>query len=152
MAHPDIPAKWLPNRDKLAGQYASYTPDFVTVLARIEEKLKAVIKVSSTPTYKSRVKSFPSYYRKLLRTLPKVLKFLPSDKAADARTFMMSFQYWLGGTLSILIVLVTISTRNLTVLCLFRLPGKPAIPSNNGWTGLRCSHQGKHGGQRKDDC
>jgi magnesium chelatase subunit H len=32
-----------------------------------------------------------------LRTLPKVLKFLPSDKAADARTFMMSFQYWLGG-------------------------------------------------------
>jgi hypothetical protein len=26
-----------------------------------------------------------------------VLKFLPSDKAADARTFMMSFQYWLGG-------------------------------------------------------
>ena len=34
---------------------------------------------------------------KLLRTLPKVLKFLPSDKAADARTFMMSFQYWLGG-------------------------------------------------------
>merc|ERR1719215_2470181 len=35
---------------------------------------------------------------KLLRTLPKVLKFLPSDKAADARTFMMSFQYWLGGS------------------------------------------------------
>ncbi len=71
MAYPDIPAKWLPNRDKLAGQYASYTPDFVTVLARIEEKLKSVIQVSSVPTYKSRVKSFPSYYRKLLRTLPK---------------------------------------------------------------------------------
>ena len=29
---------------------------------------------------------------KLLRTLPKVLKYLPSDKAADARSFMMSFQ------------------------------------------------------------
>ena len=71
MAYPDIPAKWLPNRDKLAGQYASYTPDFVTALARIEEKLKTVIKVSSVPTYKSRVKSFSSYYRKLLRTLPK---------------------------------------------------------------------------------
>ena len=35
---------------------------------------------------------------KLLRTLPKVLKFLPSDKAKDARSFMMSFQYWLGGS------------------------------------------------------
>lgn len=29
---------------------------------------------------------------KLLRTLPKVLKYLPSDKAKDARNFMMSFQ------------------------------------------------------------
>ena len=35
---------------------------------------------------------------KLLRTLPKVLKYLPSDKAKDARSFMMSFQYWLGGS------------------------------------------------------
>jgi magnesium chelatase subunit H len=42
--------------------------------------------------------SFEEGMLKLLRTLPKVLKFLPSDKAADARTFMMSFQYWLGGT------------------------------------------------------
>jgi magnesium chelatase subunit H len=44
--------------------------------------------------------SFEEGMLKLLRTLPKVLKFLPSDKAADARTFMMSFQYWLGGELS----------------------------------------------------
>jgi len=43
--------------------------------------------------------SFEEGMLKLLRTLPKVLKFLPSDKAADARTFMMSFQYWLGGEL-----------------------------------------------------
>eukprot|EP00594_Rhizosolenia_setigera_P002420 CAMPEP_0178941794 /NCGR_PEP_ID=MMETSP0789-20121207/1615_1 /TAXON_ID=3005 /ORGANISM="Rhizosolenia setigera, Strain CCMP 1694" /LENGTH=1369 /DNA_ID=CAMNT_0020621089 /DNA_START=436 /DNA_END=4545 /DNA_ORIENTATION=- len=42
--------------------------------------------------------SFEEGMLKLLRTLPKVLKFLPSDKAADARTFMMSFQYWLGGS------------------------------------------------------
>ena len=45
--------------------------------------------------------SFEEGMLKLLRTLPKVLKFLPSDKAADARTFMMSFQYWLGGELRI---------------------------------------------------
>ncbi|HEY9642197.1 MAG TPA: magnesium chelatase subunit H, partial [Coleofasciculaceae cyanobacterium] len=35
---------------------------------------------------------------KLLQTLPKVLKYLPLDKAQDARNFMLSFQYWLGGS------------------------------------------------------
>lgn len=34
---------------------------------------------------------------KLVRTLPKVLKYLPSDKAQDARNFVNSLQYWLGG-------------------------------------------------------
>lgn len=34
---------------------------------------------------------------KLVRTLPKVLKYLPSDKAKDARNFVNSLQYWLGG-------------------------------------------------------
>ena len=35
---------------------------------------------------------------KLLNTLPTILKYLPVDKAQDARNFMLSFQYWLGGT------------------------------------------------------
>ena len=35
---------------------------------------------------------------KLLRTLPQILKYLPIDKAQDARNFMLSFQYWLGGS------------------------------------------------------
>merc|ERR1719394_1468570 len=35
---------------------------------------------------------------KLVRTLPKVLKFLPGDQANDARTFVLSLQHWLGGT------------------------------------------------------
>ncbi len=34
---------------------------------------------------------------KLLNTLPTVLKYLPIEKAQDARNFMLSFQYWLGG-------------------------------------------------------
>ncbi|KAA8495996.1 Magnesium-chelatase subunit ChlH, chloroplastic [Porphyridium purpureum] len=42
--------------------------------------------------------SFEDGMLKLLRTLPKVLKYLPSDKAQDARAFMQSFQYWLGGS------------------------------------------------------
>lgn len=35
---------------------------------------------------------------KLVRTLPKILKYLPSDKAQDARNFTLSLQYWLGGS------------------------------------------------------
>ena len=53
--------------------------------------------------------SFEEGMLKLLCTLLKVLKSLPSNKAADARTFMMIFQYWLGGSLekieSILLIL-----------------------------------------------
>ncbi len=42
--------------------------------------------------------SFQEGMLKLLRTLPQVLKYLPMDKAQDARNFMLSFQYWLGGS------------------------------------------------------
>ncbi|CAN8073828.1 unnamed protein product [Agarophyton chilense] len=42
--------------------------------------------------------AFEDSMLKLLRTLPKVLKYLPNDKAQDARSFMLSFQYWLGGS------------------------------------------------------
>ncbi|ELR98632.1 magnesium chelatase subunit H [Gloeocapsa sp. PCC 73106] len=42
--------------------------------------------------------SFEDGMLKLLRTLPKVLKYMPLDKAQDARSFMLSFQYWLGGS------------------------------------------------------
>lgn len=33
----------------------------------------------------------------IVRTLPKILKYLPSDKAQDTRNFVTSLQYWLGG-------------------------------------------------------
>ena len=42
--------------------------------------------------------SFEDAMLKLLRTLPQVLKYLPIEKAQDARNFMLSFQYWLGGS------------------------------------------------------
>ena len=35
---------------------------------------------------------------KLVRTLPRVLKYLPSDKAQDARLYILSLQFWLGGS------------------------------------------------------
>merc|ERR1719498_1760702 len=34
---------------------------------------------------------------KLVRTLPNVLKYLPSDRAKDARNFVISLQYWIAG-------------------------------------------------------
>lgn len=43
--------------------------------------------------------SFEDGMLKLLRTLPKVLKYMPMEKAQDARNFMLSFQYWLGDLL-----------------------------------------------------
>eukprot|EP00401_Gymnodinium_catenatum_P071441 CAMPEP_0117588018 /NCGR_PEP_ID=MMETSP0784-20121206/69627_1 /TAXON_ID=39447 /ORGANISM="" /LENGTH=1485 /DNA_ID=CAMNT_0005389349 /DNA_START=144 /DNA_END=4601 /DNA_ORIENTATION=+ len=42
--------------------------------------------------------AFQDSLLKLVRTLPKVLKFLPGDQAKDARTFVLSLQHWLGGT------------------------------------------------------
>lgn len=42
--------------------------------------------------------SFEEAMLRLLRTLPKVLKYLPGDKAKDAKSFLTSFQYWLGGS------------------------------------------------------
>ena len=42
--------------------------------------------------------SFQDSMLKLLNTLPSILKYLPVEKAQDARTFILSFQYWRGGT------------------------------------------------------
>lgn len=70
---------------------------------------------------------------KLVRTLPKVLKFLPSDKAQDARNFVQSLQYWLGG-----------NTENLENLLLSTAQVRPA-----GWFRLwRHVSQSVHHGSR----
>ncbi|MFN3927591.1 MAG: magnesium chelatase subunit H [Pseudanabaenaceae cyanobacterium] len=42
--------------------------------------------------------SFQEAMLKVVQTLPKILKYMPIDKAQDARNFMLSFQYWLGGS------------------------------------------------------
>ncbi len=70
MSLPETPAQWLPNREQLSVQYASYLNDFHVLVGRLESRLKSCISVSSIPTYKARVKNFNSYYRKLLRNLP----------------------------------------------------------------------------------
>ncbi|CAD6261781.1 unnamed protein product [Miscanthus lutarioriparius] len=47
---------------------------------------------------KSNSSNFADSMLKLVRTLPKVLKYLPSDKAQDARRYILSLQFWLGGS------------------------------------------------------
>lgn len=61
--------QWLPNKDLLVKQYESYISVFEIVLERLEELLKQAISISSAITFKSRVKNFKSYYRKLLRNI-----------------------------------------------------------------------------------
>jgi|UniRef100_A0A804M8B3 magnesium chelatase subunit H len=47
---------------------------------------------------KSNSSNFADSMLKLVRTLPKVLKYLPSDKAQDAWLYILSLQFWLGGS------------------------------------------------------
>mmetsp|Transcript_29214 Transcript_29214/g.41803 ORF Transcript_29214/g.41803 Transcript_29214/m.41803 type:complete len:1425 (-) Transcript_29214:42-4316(-) len=75
--------------------------------------------------------SFEEGMLKLLRTLPKVLKFLPSDKAADARTFMMSFQYWLGGSPENLEALMLMVGQDYVQTVKDSMVGKPKVKAED---------------------
>ena len=59
---------------------------------------KSVIGEFMKKRRKKKGSGFEDAMLKLLRTLPNVLKYLPVEKAQDARNFMLSFQYWLGGS------------------------------------------------------
>ena len=61
----------LPNKIVLQKTYESYRPIFNQILIKVEESLRKNIKISSQPTYKARIKSFKSYYKKVLRQKPK---------------------------------------------------------------------------------
>ncbi len=62
---------WLPKKEKLREMYTSYEPHLNILIVRIEEFLRSIVKIASAPTYKTRVKSFNSYYLKLLKFPPK---------------------------------------------------------------------------------
>lgn len=60
----------IPDKEKLAEAYDKNYPVLSAVLFGIENQLKNILKLPSKPTYKSRVKSFTSYYKKILRVKP----------------------------------------------------------------------------------
>lgn len=61
---------FIPDKEKLAEAYEKNKPVLSAVLFGIENQLKNVLNLASKPTYKSRVKSFSSYYKKILRVKP----------------------------------------------------------------------------------
>ena len=94
-----------PNRDRLDAVLIFPSMPEVMRLNKVGQftmanlgQSKSVIGEFMKKKKKENGSSFEEGMLKLLRTLPKVLKYLPSEKAKDARSFMMSFQYWLGGS------------------------------------------------------
>ncbi|MCR5172654.1 MAG: tetratricopeptide repeat protein [Treponema sp.] len=57
----------IPHKNEIKDIYESYNTVLSSIMQKIEAKLKSTIKLASMPTYKSRIKSFNSYYRKVLR-------------------------------------------------------------------------------------
>ena len=60
----------LISKTQIRAVYESYTDYFYDIMAKVIERLQQNIKLSAQPTYKSRVKSFDSYYKKVLRLKP----------------------------------------------------------------------------------
>ena len=54
-------ASWLPDKKALEEHYEAYRPSFVILLERLELLLRERILVTSKPTYRTRLKGFPSY-------------------------------------------------------------------------------------------
>lgn len=67
---PDIKNHILPDRDKLRAAYDTYKPSLQAVLSQMERSVLSALNLVSMPSFKSRVKDFDSYYRKLLRIKP----------------------------------------------------------------------------------
>ena len=60
--HSTVPIKF-----RIKSRYESYIPLLIQIRENIHKKLKENIYLSSQPTYKARIKSFSSYYEKLIR-------------------------------------------------------------------------------------
>ena len=64
----------IPSKSEIKKTYESYAEYFSCIMENIVNILREEIKLNSQPTYKSRVKSFNSYYKKILRLKPEETK------------------------------------------------------------------------------
>ena len=60
------------SKEKTKQLYESYSDYFTEIMNNIIKILQEKVKLMSQPTYKCRVKSFNSYYKKILRVKPKI--------------------------------------------------------------------------------
>ena len=60
----------LLNKEEIKHNYEKYIPLLQDVLFSIEAKIKKTLKMESVPSFKTRVKSFGSFYKKLVRIQP----------------------------------------------------------------------------------
>ena len=60
----------LLNKEELKLNYNKYKPVLQSILSCIETRLKSILTMESVPSFKARVKSFNSFYQKLLRIQP----------------------------------------------------------------------------------
>lgn len=59
--------EYIPAKNNIQKIYQNYCPVFQEIMDNIKAKIQSNLKLSSQPTYKSRIKSFNSYYKKVLR-------------------------------------------------------------------------------------
>ena len=62
------------SKDELLNLYKSFNPIFAEILQKMEMLLKNAINIQSIPTLKTRIKTFDSYYKKVIRVQPDALK------------------------------------------------------------------------------
>lgn len=62
--------KKIPDKNKIQQIYLRYIPVFQIIMENIKTKLQENLSLTSQPTFKSRIKSFESYYKKVLRQHP----------------------------------------------------------------------------------
>lgn len=70
--------KKIPAKNKIHEIYSRYTPVFQSIMENIKQRLQEIVTLTSQPTYKARIKSFNSYYKKVLHQHPE--EAVVSDK------------------------------------------------------------------------
>lgn len=68
----------LISKKNLREKYETYTPYFNFIMSEIVKILQSKVSLMAQPTYKSRVKSFDSYYKKILRLKPETVQEVKS--------------------------------------------------------------------------
>ncbi len=66
--------KNLVSKEQIRTNYEAYTEYFQEIMGKVIECLQKNVRLMTPPTYKSRVKSFNSYYRKVLRLKPEQIE------------------------------------------------------------------------------